>query len=64
LEKIKIPVPQASSCAFVGESLDYLIVTTARENMKEEELKKYPASGDVFLVKTGVKGILPNKCLL
>jgi sugar lactone lactonase YvrE len=64
LEKIKIPVPQASSCAFVGENLDYLIITTARENMKDDELKKYPASGNVFLVKIGVKGILPNKCLI
>jgi len=64
LEKIEIPVPQVSSCAFVGDNLDHLIVTTARENMKDDELKKYPASGNVFLVKIGVKGILPNRCLI
>lgn len=64
ISKIEVPVPQVSSCAFVGENLDYLLITTARENMKEEELKKYPESGDVFLAKTAVKGVLSNKCVL
>ena len=48
----------------MGDSLDYLMITTARENMKEKELKKYPESGNVFLVKTAVKGVLSNKCVL
>jgi len=64
IDKIEVPVPQVSSCAFVGENLDYLMITTARENMKEEDLKKYPESGNVFLIKTDVKGVLLNKCLL
>lgn len=64
ISKIEVPVPQVSSCAFVGENLTYLLITTARENMKEEELKKYPESGDVFLAKTAVKGVLSNKCVL
>ena len=64
VEKIEVPVPQVSSCAFVGENLDYLMITTARENMKEEELKKYPDSGNVFCVKAGIKGFLSNKCSL
>jgi sugar lactone lactonase YvrE len=64
LGKIEVPVPQVSSCAFVGENLDYLMITTARENMNEEELKKYPQSGDVFWVEAGVKGLLSSKCLL
>ena len=64
MDKIEVPVPQVSSCAFVGDSLDYLMITTARENMKEKELKKYPESGNVFLVKTAVKGVLSNKCVL
>lgn len=64
IDKIEVPVPQVSSCAFVGEKLDHLLITTARENMKEEDLKKYSKSGDIFLVKAGVKGVLPNKCLL
>lgn len=63
IERIELPVPQVTSCAFAGENLDYLIITTARGNFKEEELKKYPESGNIFLVKAGVKGIATNKCL-
>ena len=64
MDKIEVPVPQVSSCAFVGDNLDYLMITTARENMRDEELKRYPESGDVFLVKAGVKGVLSTKCIL
>lgn len=64
IDKIEVPVPQVSSCAFVGEDFDYLLITTARENMKEEEIKKYPESGDTFLVKANVKGMVSNKCLI
>ena len=64
MDRIEVPVPQVSSCAFVGDNLDYLMITTARENMKEEELKKYPESGNVFWVKIAVKGVLSNKCIL
>ncbi len=64
MDKIEVPVPQVSSCAFVGEDSDYLLITTARENMKEEEIKKYPESGDIFLVKANVKGMVSNKCLI
>lgn len=64
LDKIELPVPQVTSCTFAGENLDELIITSARENLKKEELKKYPESGNIFFVKTYVKGILTNKCLL
>lgn len=64
LSRIDLPVPQVSSCAFVGDNLDHLLITTARENMADDVVQKYPKSGDVFLVKTDVKGILSNKCLI
>lgn len=64
IDKIEVPVPQVSSCAFVGENLEYLMITTARENMKKEELERYPQSGDVFWVKAGVKGVSCKKCAL
>jgi len=56
MEKIEIPVPNVTSCAFVGENLDKLLVTTASENLSEEELRKYPESGNVFLAEMKVKG--------
>tara|TARA_R110002012_G_scaffold317308_1_gene533330 strand:- start:9333 stop:10253 length:921 start_codon:yes stop_codon:yes gene_type:complete len=60
LEKIDLPVPNVTCCCFVGENLDTLLITTAQENMSSEQLKKYPLSGDIFLVKTKAKGYLSN----
>ena len=64
LAKIAVPVPRVSSCAFVGEELDHLLITTARENMTAEEIAKYPASGDIFIAKTETSGFLSNTCLI
>ena len=64
LSKIEVPVPQVSSCAFVGEKLDHLLITTARENMTPEELAKYPESGNIFIMKMDTTGFLSNKCLI
>lgn len=54
---IPIPVPQVSSCAFAGEALGHLVITTATKGMTEDELIKYPDSGHVFIVQPGVKGL-------
>ena len=62
LEKIIVPVPQVTSCVFGGENLDHLFITTARENMNEQDLKKYPDSGNLFVVKMNVKGVPKFKC--
>jgi sugar lactone lactonase YvrE len=64
LDKIEVPVPQVSSCAFTGDDLNHLIITSARENMSKEDLKKYPESGNVFVAKTPVKGLSTHKCIL
>ena len=63
LDKINLPVPQVTACAFAGENLDQLVITSARENLNVEDLKKYPESGNVFYSEPGVKGLLMNKCL-
>lgn len=61
LEKIEVPVPHVTSCAFVGEKLDKLMITTARENLSEEDLQKYPESGDVFVADVKVHGIAVHR---
>jgi sugar lactone lactonase YvrE len=63
LEKIEIPVPHVTSCAFAGETLDHLIITTARGDLNDDELKKYPESGNVFILKTNVRGTESNTCI-
>lgn len=61
LDKIELPVPQVTSCCFGGENMDLLLITTAQENMSAEDLKKYPKSGDIFLVKMEVGGFETNR---
>ena len=57
LQKVKVPAPNVSSCAFGGKNLDTLYITTARQWMNEEQLKKFPFSGGLFKVHPGVRGV-------
>ena len=63
MESVSLPVPNVTSCVFGGESLDYLMITTARQGLSPEDLQKYPHSGDVFVQQVAVKGTLPNRCV-
>ena len=55
--EIRFPVQNVTRCAFGGEQLDELYVTTAWYAMSEEERKDQPLAGDLFRVKTDVKGL-------
>ena len=57
LQQIKVPAHNVTACAFGGENLDEMYITTARVDMSEEELEKYPLAGSIFKVKPGVKGV-------
>jgi len=54
---VRLPVQQPSSCAFGGPNLDRLFVTSAREDLTEEELRMQPSAGGLFMLEAGVKGI-------
>ena len=56
LDKINVPAPNVTSCAFGGKERNQLLITTAQENMTAEMLKKYPLSGGVFSCDMDVKG--------
>lgn len=60
LKKIEVPAPNVASCAFGGPNLELLYITTARAGLDEEQLKKYPLSGSVFVCKPGARGIRAN----
>jgi sugar lactone lactonase YvrE len=60
LDKIDVPVPQVSSCAFGGANFDQLLITTAKENFSDESLRKYPDSGSVYIAQPGVRGLGKN----
>ncbi len=57
LQKIEVPAPHVTSCAFGGDDLATLYITTAREGLDDEQLETYPQSGGLFAVEPGVKGI-------
>jgi sugar lactone lactonase YvrE len=57
LQKIIVPAPNVSSCAFGGKNLETLYITTARAWVSEEKLKEFPLSVGLFAVKPGVRGV-------
>ncbi len=57
LQTIEVPAKNVTSCAFGGDELDDLYITTARIATSKEELEKFPNAGGVFKTRPGVKGV-------
>jgi sugar lactone lactonase YvrE len=38
-------------------NLDVLYITSSRQNMTREQLRRYPLSGSVFAQRTGLNGL-------
>jgi sugar lactone lactonase YvrE len=60
LQKIKVPAPNVTSCAFGGENLDILYITTGREGLDDDKLNEFPGSGGLFSIRPGYKGVPLN----
>lgn len=60
-KEIKMPVQRPTSCTFGGPDLTHLYVTSASVNLTDEELEQQPLAGSVFVIETGVKGMLAPK---
>ena len=58
LKSIKMPIPKPSSCCFGGPNNQYLFISSAKEDMTIEEIKKYPMSGMIFMLVLPVSGQL------
>jgi sugar lactone lactonase YvrE len=54
---VEIPTAQPSCVCFGGPGLDVLCVTTARHGLDAGQLAAEPNAGDVFLYRTGVRGL-------
>ena len=57
LHTVRVAAPQVSSVAFVGEELDLLLITTAREDLDAEQLTRFPHSGRLFTIAVGATGL-------
>jgi sugar lactone lactonase YvrE len=61
---IKLPAPRLTSVAFIGKQQNYLAITSASAELSKIERQRYPHSGDVFIIKPGVNGLLETPVAL
>jgi sugar lactone lactonase YvrE len=54
---IRMPVPRPTSCAFGGDDLSILYVTSASLGLTDQQRIEAPLSGGLFAVDAGVKGL-------
>ncbi|HEY6516889.1 MAG TPA: SMP-30/gluconolactonase/LRE family protein [Steroidobacteraceae bacterium] len=60
---IALPVSQPTMCAFGGEALDVLYVTSAAEKLTPEQRQREPLAGALLRLRPGETGV-PRPCLL
>ena len=53
---LELAVSQVTSCVFGGDDLSDLYVTSAAGGLSEDELRRYPHSGSLFVHRPGVRG--------
>lgn len=59
-QKINVPALNVTSCAFGGENMDILFISTANVDMTAADHRKYPDAGSIFMAKPGAKGVESN----
>ena len=57
LATVRVPAAQVTSCAFGGQDLSDLYITTARGGLKDEALAQQPLAGGLFHYRSVVKGV-------
>ena len=57
LTEIQVPAQRPTSCAFGGELLDELYITSARRDLGAAELEHQPQAGGLFRCRPGVTGL-------
>lgn len=60
---IALPVSQPTMCAFAGEALDLLYVTSAADKLTTEQRRREPLAGALLRLRPGERGIV-RPCLL
>ena len=60
---VDLPVSQPTMCAFVGDALDEMVVTSATDKLTPEQRASQPLAGAVLRLRPGVRGIL-RPCLV
>lgn len=58
---IELPVSLVTSCAFGGDDLRELFITSARVGLSDRELEAQPQAGGLFRVRPGVAGMAQSR---
>ncbi|WP_344572649.1 SMP-30/gluconolactonase/LRE family protein [Winogradskya humida] len=58
VERIAVPAPHTSSVAFADDDLRRLVITTATDDLTDEQRQQFPDSGRIFTVRVDVPGHL------
>ncbi|GAA2588241.1 SMP-30/gluconolactonase/LRE family protein [Winogradskya consettensis] len=56
VERIAVPAPHTSSVAFADDDLRRLVITTATDDLSDEQRRQFPDSGRIFTVRVDVPG--------
>jgi sugar lactone lactonase YvrE len=57
---VRLPVSEATSCAFAGDELDVLVITSASRLLDDEQRAQEPHAGSVFACRPGARGQQTN----
>lgn len=57
---LELPTSQPTCPAFAGKDLSTLVVTTARQDMNDEQLAREPEAGNLFIFATSFKGLVDS----
>ncbi len=59
---LSLPVTNPTCVALGGKNLDWLIITTAKQGLSEQQLANEPQAGDLFIYQlNGVKGVASKR---
>ncbi|MEL6666251.1 MAG: SMP-30/gluconolactonase/LRE family protein [Pseudomonadota bacterium] len=56
-EVVKLPISRPTSCAFGGESLQTLYITSARDGLSDAALDRQPMAGSLFAIDVEIQGL-------
>ncbi|MFZ1489790.1 MAG: SMP-30/gluconolactonase/LRE family protein [Ilumatobacteraceae bacterium] len=59
-ERVDVPAPHTSSIAFAGDDLRTMVITTAFDELTDNERAEFPLSGRLFTLRTRVAGLAPT----
>lgn len=54
---VHLPTDNVTCCAFGGDNLDTLFITTARKGLSPEQLRSQPLAGGLFSCRPGLRGL-------